>query len=768
LGYNDNDTYRIGYGNRGFETFHIEVPETLRGKVATLNFQVSDGTVYLDDVFFKSEHLLLGNPILNGQEARQTFTNFTNNYLIERPQYALSYSNTLKGSNWVAYKYDRSWLGDLGRPEANIPWTTLPPGSEFGDRIDYPWIFDGELSFANLTIGSDYRRSGGYDRGHMITRSHRNRTQKDQLATYFTSSILPQHRDNNRDSFPPNSAWVRFENFIREELVTNQNRELYIISGGYQFNDNISNSDIENPKQIKIPEYTWKIVVNLEPGQELEDVNLETSTIAIMTPNRPRPEAGDFPVTDEFLPGRVMTINSLEEWRNWQTWRVDYRYIQGLTNLILFQNVPSSLNAPLLANFSSTDELFNSHGTFNKDSIWIDSVTNESTFQSPQSGSSSIDIFQVDTQHVKTQEISSTQISPTQISSTHITPTTSADSTQISSTQISPTQIDSTQVSSTQIDVSQINPAQFSTTQIDSAKVSLPSSVTLEQFLSIHNSFPASVYTLNNSAFTLWNTLLSPTTPFNINLQLVDLPTGQLAEAVVTKFDDSGRPNGGTLLIDHNANDIGWYIDPTPLDHSEFTTTLTDTAFRATPSSPAAGRYDLLTTILHEMGHLSGFISGYSAFDNHIQTLNGSRSFIRDNISATLTPDGSHLDPKLYPYDLMNPTLTPGVRKLPSLINLQILNAVRHSTATASLLATLNILSLLFHTLLELLDQKYKLLRSHLPTRKTFFDDLRGLTCYIPVFRQLGSPAHLHARRSRTTNPSQYQLNFQNENCCYD
>ena len=49
----------------------------------------------------------------------------------------------------------------------------------------------------------------------------------------------------------------------------------------------------------------------------------------------------------------------------------------------------------------------------------------------------------------------------------------------------------------------------------------------------------------------------------------------------------------------------------------------------------------------------------------------------------------------------------------------------------SSLLATLNILALLFHTLLELLDQKYKLLRSHLPTRKTFFDDLRALTRYM-------------------------------------
>lgn len=49
----------------------------------------------------------------------------------------------------------------------------------------------------------------------------------------------------------------------------------------------------------------------------------------------------------------------------------------------------------------------------------------------------------------------------------------------------------------------------------------------------------------------------------------------------------------------------------------------------------------------------------------------------------------------------------------------------------SALLVTLNILSLLFHTLLELLDQKYKLLRAHLPTRKTFFDDLRALTRYM-------------------------------------
>ena len=49
----------------------------------------------------------------------------------------------------------------------------------------------------------------------------------------------------------------------------------------------------------------------------------------------------------------------------------------------------------------------------------------------------------------------------------------------------------------------------------------------------------------------------------------------------------------------------------------------------------------------------------------------------------------------------------------------------------ASLLATFNILAFLLHTLLDLLDAKYRLLRQTLATRKTFFDDLRALTRYI-------------------------------------
>ncbi|NJO63026.1 MAG: PKD domain-containing protein [Richelia sp. RM2_1_2] len=291
-------------------------------------------------------------------------------------------------------------------------------------------------------------------------------------------------------------------------------------------------------------------------------------------------------------------------------------------------------------------------------------------------------------------QFSGSKISPTQISfveSNNAEPSYSQISfSQVSSHQISPFKISRFQVSPAQFDTNKVgstDPSTFSnlvllkqlpsitsgninSTQINPTKISFPSSITLQQFLSSHNLPFGTQDIYKDNPLNLFD----PTNPFNLTLEVTDLPNGQLAEAQVTHYTDQGIPNGGKILIDHNANDVGWFIDPTPFDHSEFTQTLADTALLATADSVAYGKYDLLTTILHEMGHLAGFISGYSEFDRHIQN---NKTFIGDDFSATLTPDGSHLDPEAHPYDLMNNSLKPGIRKLPSLLDLQILNTVR-------------------------------------------------------------------------------------------
>ena len=48
----------------------------------------------------------------------------------------------------------------------------------------------------------------------------------------------------------------------------------------------------------------------------------------------------------------------------------------------------------------------------------------------------------------------------------------------------------------------------------------------------------------------------------------------------------------------------------------------------------------------------------------------------------------------------------------------------------SSLLASLNILAFLFHSFLTFCDDAYRLIRATLPTRQTFFDHVRCLSCY--------------------------------------
>ena len=49
----------------------------------------------------------------------------------------------------------------------------------------------------------------------------------------------------------------------------------------------------------------------------------------------------------------------------------------------------------------------------------------------------------------------------------------------------------------------------------------------------------------------------------------------------------------------------------------------------------------------------------------------------------------------------------------------------------SNLLLTLNLLAFFFHTALEMFDEMYRRIREDLPTRKTFFDDIRALTRYM-------------------------------------
>ncbi|EAZ91245.1 VCBS [Crocosphaera chwakensis CCY0110] len=202
----------------------------------------------------------------------------------------------------------------------------------------------------------------------------------------------------------------------------------------------------------------------------------------------------------------------------------------------------------------------------------------------------------------------------------------------------------------------------MNSSQINSRKTPFSSLISSQQFGSIHHSTPEVINNLNNTATNIWSNLLQSETSLDITFQITDLPTGHLAEATITGFDPFGRPNAGTILINYNANGVGWFIDSTPFESSEFAVQNSEFAYNATPNSDAYGKYDLLTTVLHEIAHLYGFIEGYEPFD-HLH-----------HDHATL--HGEHLDNHAHPYDLLNTHLAPGIRKLPSDIDIEILKAI--------------------------------------------------------------------------------------------
>ncbi|TAD88841.1 MAG: DNA/RNA non-specific endonuclease [Oscillatoriales cyanobacterium] len=317
IGYADTDTNRIGSGNLGFETFHVDVPEVLRGKSAKLKFELEgNDTVYLDDVFFKSTHLMFGNPTLNGQEARPDAANNANNYLIEKPQYSLSYNESNKGSNWVSWQLNKTWLGDLGAPNND----SLDPYDSF------PWRSDSALpSELDTTEGGEYGRSG-FDRGHLTAREQRNRTQKDQLATFLTTNLLPQEPGQNQ-----RGAWRQLEAFSRT-IVLNRGWELYNIAGGYgSLNgelpfDHPFNNFFNNQKYINVPELMWKVIVPLKPGQGIADVTANTPVIAVTLPNFP-PYPGTNTRIQWFDMENITTVDRIEE----------------LTGLDLLSNLPDEI-----------------------------------------------------------------------------------------------------------------------------------------------------------------------------------------------------------------------------------------------------------------------------------------------------------------------------------------------------------------------------------------------------------------------------------------
>ena len=80
-----------------------------------------------------------------------------------------------------------------------------------------------------------------------------------------------------------------------------------------------------------------------------------------------------------------------------------------------------------------------------------------------------------------------------------------------------------------------------------------------------------------------------------VSFQVSDLSDRVLGQATLEQ-----------IHVDSNAAGYGWFIDTTPADDVEFDWVRTDSERLARDSSDAYGRIDLLTVVMHEMGHVLG------------------------------------------------------------------------------------------------------------------------------------------------------------------
>ncbi|QNE41719.1 DNA/RNA non-specific endonuclease [Hymenobacter sp. NBH84] len=238
-----------------------------------------------------NSHLALGNP--SGATADPSYPN---NYLLDKPHYAVSYSRDRGTPNWVSWHLDASDRGGVGRQDDFRNDTSLPDG----------WY----------QVQSSSYTGSGFDRGHNCPSADRTSTRENNSATFLMTNMIPQAPNNNQ------KTWANLENYGRTLLPDN---EVYIIMGSYGVGGSGSNGGTTttiDQGRVTVPSRVWKVLVILPVGDnDAARITAGTRIIAIDTPN----------------------INTLSE--QWGDYRTTVDAIEAATGLDLLSALPLEVQA---------------------------------------------------------------------------------------------------------------------------------------------------------------------------------------------------------------------------------------------------------------------------------------------------------------------------------------------------------------------------------------------------------------------------------------
>jgi endonuclease G len=265
------------------------------------SFTVSTGT---PPPYPATEHLTMGNP----SGATADVGNPTN-FLMQKPEYALSYNRDLGRPNWVSWHLSDEWVGTLERFDTFRPDPRVPPD----------WYRVQAFDFAN----------SGFDRGHMVPNADRDKETSVPInqATFLMSNMLAQAPDNNQ------GPWASLEGYLRTLLPSD---EIYIVAGGAGAGGTGSEGGVTMTLangHVAVPAFTWKAALVIPKGfNDVSRVSCSSRTIAVIIPN-------------------AQGIRN-DPWENYLT-TVDA--VEALTGYNLFSELPPAIQACVEAGINGSN-----------------------------------------------------------------------------------------------------------------------------------------------------------------------------------------------------------------------------------------------------------------------------------------------------------------------------------------------------------------------------------------------------------------------------
>lgn len=179
---------------------------------------------------------MLEIPALKGGSMNQFITHTTKRNGKDYPTYSLEYSYKYKHSYWIAYRFDNTTGGNVGRNEAYKPDPELP--SQYAAKHN------------------DYTNSG-YTRGHLCASSDRQYSKEANQQTFYMSNISPQSDNGFNQS---GSAWNTGEDKVQAwgYNISRSTDTLYVVKGG-TIGEGMIKGYIKN--EIAIPKYFFMAVL---------------------------------------------------------------------------------------------------------------------------------------------------------------------------------------------------------------------------------------------------------------------------------------------------------------------------------------------------------------------------------------------------------------------------------------------------------------------------------------------------------------------------